>query len=262
MFELSIPLDATGPMWSTSSTRVRPMHVMTVLPDQWGPEMHGTFGTDDWLFLPLQSGTQWDSLAHVGYDEYFYNGVPMSEVNAGGAARNAVASILPGVVGRGVLLDIPRLMGVDRLDGGQPITPADLEAAEQAQGVRLTTVDVLLLRTGWRAKALQDGWQGWHDVEPGLTLECAEWLHEREVSAVASDNHGIEVLPTTASGPVGHPLHFVVIRDMGMPLGEIFDLEALADDCAEDGQYEVFFSAPPLRLPRAVGSPISPIAVK
>ena len=262
VFELSVALDATGPTWTSSRTRVRPMHVMTGLPDQWGPEMVGTFGTDDWIMMPLQGGTQWDSLAHVGYDEHFYNGTHMSAVTAAGASRNGVASMLPGVVGRGVLLDVARAMGVDWLQGGQPITPDDLEAAEAAQGIRVETGDILLFRTGWRLKALRDGWKGWHDSEPGLTLECAEWLHDRGIAAIAADNHGIEVGPTTSPGPVGHPLHFVLIRDLGMPLGEIFDLEALAEDCANDGRYQFFFSAPPLRIPQGVGSPVSPLAIK
>jgi kynurenine formamidase len=262
VFELSVALDATGPVWNTSRTRVRPMHVMTALPDQWGPEMAGAFGTDDWIFMPLQGGTQWDSLAHVGYDEHFYNGVHMSQVDAGGARRNGIDNVLPGVVGHGVLLDVARAKGVDWLAGGTPITPADLENTERAQGIRVEEGDVLLFRTGWRLKAVREGWRDWHSTEPGLTLECAQWLHERGVAAVASDNHGIEVGPTTTPGPVGHPLHFVLIRDMGMPLGEVFDLEALAADCAGDGQWDFLFSAPPLRIPGAVGSPVSPVAVK
>ena len=58
------------------------------------------------------------------------------------------------------------------------------------------------------------------------------------------------------------PVHAVGIVHMGLLIGEIFDLEALADDCERDGTYEFFFSAPPLPFTGAVGSPINPLAIK
>jgi kynurenine formamidase len=261
VFELSLPLGVESPAWRTSLTRVRPMHVMTSLPGHWGPELEGTFAADDWLMMPLQGSTQWDGLGHFGYDEYYYNGVHMSEVDAGGAARNGIERSMPGVVGRGVLLDIARLHGVDWLQAGRWIMPADLEAAEERQGVRVQSGDALLVRTGWGLKAAREGWDGWSATEPGLTLECAQWLHEREVAAVASDNGGIEVVPNQLGTHI-YPLHAVLIRDMGMTLGEIFHLEDLAASCEQDGHWSFFISAPPLRISRAVGSPASPIAVK
>jgi kynurenine formamidase len=120
----------------------------------------------------------------------------------------------------------------------------------------------LLVRTGWRRKALVEGWtEQWIAVNPGLGLDCAEWLADREVAAVASDNWGIEVQPSRTDG-ARLPLHCVLIRDLGMMLGEMFDLEALAADCAADGQWDFFFSAPPLRVVGGAGSPATPIAVK
>jgi kynurenine formamidase len=158
------------------------------------------------------------------------------------------------------LVDIARLRGVDWLDGGTVITPADLEAAEDAQAVTVGEADFLLVRTGWRKRLLAEGREGWMNTEPGLGIDCARWLHERRVAAVGSDNWAIEVMPGETEAML--PLHCILIRDMGMPLAEILDLEALAEDCAADGKWSFLFVAPPLHISNAVGSPVTPIAIK
>jgi kynurenine formamidase len=94
-----------------------------------------------------------------------------------------------------------------------------------------------------------------------LAFECARWLHEREVAAVASDNWGVEVMPPN-DATYYMPLHCVLIRDMGMTLGELFNLEELATDCAADGRWEMFLCATPLKVLGGVGSPITPVALK
>jgi kynurenine formamidase len=259
-FELSIPVGGEGPPRAGSKgNRVNPVHLMNILPpDLATPD--GMAVTDDYIIMPLQSGTQWDGLAHVGYDGELYNGVPTDTVGAvSGATRNAIDKTLPGMTGRGVLLDIARLEATDWLPAGHGITPTDLEHAERSQRVQVASGDAVLVRTGWRRKAVREGWDGWLGVEPGLTPDCAEWLHAREVATVASDNWGVEVQPA-AEGWM--PLHCILIRDMGMMLGEYFDLEGLAEDCARDGQWGFFLSAPPLRITGGAGSPVSPIAIK
>jgi kynurenine formamidase len=97
--------------------------------------------------------------------------------------------------------------------------------------------------------------------EPGLGQDCCEWLHEREIAAVCSDNWAIEVLPGEIPDVVLN-VHMVLIRDMGLTLGEILDFEELAADCAADGVWDFFFCAPPLKVTRGVGSPINPLAIK
>jgi kynurenine formamidase len=262
VFELSIPLGADGPQRGTG--RFNPIHAMTILPGEFSTP-DGIVVTDDMLTLPLQCASQWDSLAHVGYDDLFYNGVRAStSVTArGGARRLGVDQVMPGAVGRGVLLDIARLRAVEWIDAAdEPIGVAELERAEAAQGVRVGSGDTLLFRTGWRRKALVEGWSPqWLTTNPGLALECAEWLVEREVAVLASDNWGIEIQPSRTEGAF-LPLHCVMLRDVGMMFGEMFDLEALAADCARDGQWDFFFSGPPLRVVGGVGSPASPVAVK
>jgi len=259
-FELSIPLGTDGPLVKPGRiARANPLHVMTAVPGDLAiPD--GVIIADDYVIMPLQAGTQWDGLSHVGYDGLFYNGVPGSAVKAvGGASRNSVAATLPGAVTRGVLLDAARHRGVEILPADAEIDVDELEAIERAQGVEVREGDVVLLRTGWRLKALRDGWEGWLEREPGLALYTARWLKERGVAAIASDNWGLEIQPAPEAFI---PLHCVLIRDLGMMIGEILDLEALAEDCAVDGQWDFLFSAPALRIAGAVGSPISPVAVK
>lgn len=259
-FHLSIPVGNTGPQ-SGVGGRINPVHLMSMQPHDW-ENPHGVQISDDWIIMPLQSGTQWDALAHVAYDDQMYNGYSTDEVGTRfGARRLSIDTMTDKLVGRGVLLDIARLHGRPWLDGGTPITPGDLEAAERAQGVTVGEGDFLLVRTGWRANLLAEGGGRWMQTEPGLDLDCAEWLHRRRVAAVGSDNWAIEVMPSPIPGAMV-PLHCVLIRDMGMPLAEILDLEALALDCVDDGRWSFLFVAPPLHVTNAVGSPVSPIAIK
>jgi kynurenine formamidase len=261
VFELSIPIGAVGPQTGLGG-RVNPLHFMTVMPTDDLKLADGINISDDFISMPLQGATQWDSLAHVGYDDLFYNNVSVHSVSArGGAGRNAIDNALPGIVGRGVLVDIARSRGVEWMTPGEGIEPAELDAVLAAQGVTVGSGDILAVRTGWRRKAIVEGWGNWLKGNPGLGLACAEWLHEKEVAAVISDNWGVEVQPA-AEGEGVLPLHCVLIRDLGMMLGEIFDFEDLAADCAADGVWEFFLSAAPLRVTGGVGSPVSPLALK
>jgi kynurenine formamidase len=133
-------------------------------------------------------------------------------------------------------------------------------AAEQ---VAIGSGDALIVRTGQIAMCRDRG--AWGDYAggdaPGLAFETAEWVHRREIAAVATDTWGMEVRPNQVAGAL-HPLHQVFLPFMGLLVGEIFDLEALADDCAADSVYEFLFVAPPLPITGAVGSPINPLAIK
>jgi len=217
---------------------------------------------DDFIMMPLQCATQWDSLAHVHYGGQLYNGHPVATLTAAGAARDGIDKQRGGIVSRGVLLDVARLHGVERLGLGQVITPADLEAAERRQGVRVETGDVLLVRTGHMLLFTRDGDRVTYMKQmPGLGTACIEWLHVRQVAAVATDTNMVEVYPLEDPATM-LPLHTVGIRDMGLTLGEMFDLEALAADSAVDGVWECFFAAAPLPVAGGVGSPINPLAIK
>jgi kynurenine formamidase len=263
VFSLGLQFDARGPQIG-SGGRVNPIHLMSAtdggLPGKADPD--GFRYADDFITMPLQCATQWDSLAHVHYGGKLYNGFPASTITAAGAARNSIDKLGSGIVSRGVLLDIARLRRVERLAAGQVITPADLDAAERAAGVRVERGDVLLIRTGYLSVFRHDGdKQSYMTKEPGLGVACVEWLHAREVAAVACDTMGVEVMPGENPADV-LPVHMLCIRDMGLTLGEMFDLDELAADCATDGVCEVLFTAPPLKVTGAVGSPLNPLAVK
>lgn len=260
VFDLGIPFGDDGPQ--PGGARINPVHLMSQTGDtQLFPG--GFKYADDYIFMPLQGATQWDSLAHVFYDDFLYNGFPAGKVTVVGALHNSIDKQAKGVAGRGVLLDIARLKGVEWMQAGEVITPDDLDAAIARQGgVDIGSGDILLFRTGWRKKFLvEKNAAAFMAGEPGLSQDCCEWLHDRQIAAVASDNWAIEVLPGEDPDSVLN-VHCVLIRDMGMTLGEIFDLEELAADCEADGVWEFFFTAPVLKVTRAVGSPINPLAFK
>ena len=272
VLSLAIPVGDSGPQ-TGGFGRFNPIHLMirdgngaitgSTVRDFYGGNDRWIRGADDILILPLQSGTQWDALGHIIFENKIYNGYSASEVGSKGAMRNDIAVARDRVVGRGVLLDIPRARGVPWLEPGQPVHVEDLEAAEQAQGVTVGRGDIALIRTGQMAQCRDAG--GWGAYAggsaPGLALDTAPWIHERELAAVAGDTWGLEVLPNQTAD-VFQPLHIILIVHMGLLMGEIFDLEALADDCAADGRYEFLFSAVPLPITGGVGSPVNPVAIK
>jgi kynurenine formamidase len=256
---LGLEFGAAGPQLADGERR-NPLHVMTRTGSA-EPAPGGFLYTDDLVVMHTQCATQIDALAHVGYDGQLYNGHPLSSVSSRGAQHLGIEAMRAGIHGRGVLADLPRYWGVDRLQPGQPITAADLTACLAAQGTTVGGGDVLLVRTGWVQVFLVDGdRERYLATEPGLTLDVTAWLHEREVAFLASDNWGVEVVD--AGEPAEHmPVHCVLIRDMGMPLGEMFDLEELAVRCRAEGRWDFWFSCLPLPIVAGVGSPLAPVAV-
>ena len=133
IFDLGIPFDGNGPQ--PGGGRINPVRLMSETgQDQ---EFPGAFHyADDFVFMPLQAASQWDGLAHVFYDDKLYNGFPSSDVSPHGAKHCSIDKMAKGIVGRGVLLDIARLKGVDWLQAGEVITPEDFDAAVRAPGRR------------------------------------------------------------------------------------------------------------------------------
>ncbi len=262
----ALPYDADGPQ-SGVNGRVNPIHQMIATgtdakagAQDWIP---GLRYADDTIYMPLQCGTQWDGLSHVFYDGCMYNGYPMERVSSTGADVNAIDKMKDKVVGRGVLLDIPRHLGKSWLEPGEGVSGELLQACADAEGVEVGEGDILLVRTGHMALVRHEG--GWGSYAggdaPGINMSGAEWLCEKDVAALATDTWGVEVRPNEVDDFM-QPLHVVMIVNAGLLVGEIFDLEALADDCAEDGVYEFMFVGPPLPFTRAVGSPLNPLAIK
>ncbi|MGW5658034.1 cyclase family protein [Streptomyces humi] len=260
-FDLGMAFDKDGP-FKSGGFRNNPIHVMTLLPSDTSFAQDGMISADDMIITGLQAATQWDGLAHAGYGGRFYNNVPAAAVNNFlGATRNSFHKAVDRLISRGVLLDIARLKGVDRLEDSYEITEADLLAAEERQGVRVGSGDIVMLRTGSYKWFLEGDRERFLGNAPGPCLDTCGWLHEREVAALAVDNHSGEVWPSPVEGAT-IPFHQVVIRDMGLTLGEMFNFEDLAADCEEDGVWECLFCAPGLKVTGSVGSPITPIALK
>ncbi|CAM9440025.1 unnamed protein product [Sphacelaria rigidula] len=265
VFSLQLPLDGSGPQTGAFG-RVNSIHQMVATGTDY---VAGTQGyplelgvADDTLFLFLQGGTQWDALSHIFHKGKMYNGYDAELVSSKGAELNGIEQH-KAVVSRGVLLDIPRSMGKEYLEPGEAITADDLDAACEFHGVEVGTGDMVLIRTGDMAHRRNlPGWDGYSAGDsPGLSMLAAPWLYEREVAAIATDTWGAEVRPNEIEGSF-QPLHLVMIPNMGLFVGEIWYLDELADDCAADGIYEFQLVAPPLNIPRAVGSPVNPQAIK
>jgi kynurenine formamidase len=260
IFDLGMAFGSGGPLAGRGKPRFNPIHLMWMSPAD--SLVNDLIGADDIIIMGLQSATQWDGLAHVGYGDRLYNDVPPDAISTRhGASRNAFTAIIDRCISRGVLLDIARLQGVDFLPESTEITADDLDAAVRMAGAEIRSGDFLLVRTGFYRHFLNDDHDRFLGPEPGLGLSTLEWLHDHEIAAVASDNWGVEVQPANIDGYT-IPFHMVAIRDMGMLLGEMFNFEELAADCAEDGMYEFFFCGTGLKVTNAVGAPSTPMAIK
>ncbi len=266
VISLAIPFDDKGPQ-TGSFGRFNPIHFM--LQDggdiSVGAQDHipNLQYTDDAVTMPLQCATQWDALAHILYQGKMYNGYEASEINSTGAKKNGMENAKDKIATRGVLLDIPRYKGKQWLEPGEAIYPEDLDGAAAMGKVSVGTGDIVLIRTGQIGQVRAE--ESWGEYSggsaPGLGVDCAAWICEKEIAGYATDTWGTEVIPNETS-EIFQPLHMILIVHAGMLVGEIFDLEGLAADCANDGVYECMFVAPPLPITGAVGSPINPQAIK
>lgn len=236
-------------------------------------------GRDDYVDnFAMQGSSQWDSLRHIRYREFGYYGGRQDEQVDDNAELGIEHWARHGIVGRGVLLDAARYMEHQ----GSPLDATRrfamdgpcLERVAQAQQVRVQAGDIVLLRTGWLAwyggldEAGREALRGTlHPGEDGMacpgldaTQETAAWLWDHQIAAMAADNVALEALPVDAK--TGGFQHRRLIALQGMPIGEVWDLEELARDCAQDGVYEFFLVSVPLNLPGGVGSPANAYAIK
>jgi len=225
-----------------------------------------TFATD-YLGIAFHGDchTHMDALCHIAYQGQVYNGRPAQEVmTSQGATALDVTTYSEGLVGRGVLLDVPRFRGVKWLEPGEAVTRAELESVEQAEGVRLTEGDILVFRTGHHRRRLELG--AWSNDYPpagegkaGLHVDTIPWMHERRISAFLPDGDG-ETVPSNVEG-ILYPIHPLQVTAMGMFASDSLQLEDVATACAEEGRFEFMVVGLPLRLPGATGSPWNPIAI-
>lgn len=210
--------------------------------------------TDGVLMIGEHVGTHIDALAHVSDEGQLFNGHPLTDVRSNGARACGIER-LPSLVGRGVLLDVCALYGLERLEKDHLVTPEELVACTKRQAVEVLPGTIVLVRTGWLSVFREEGPLPFFATEPGLGMAAAAWLVERDVVGVGMDNYGIEVVPTEDGRP--GPVHRALVRDCGVYLMEMLVLDALA--AAEASEF--MFVAAPLPIQGGVGSPLNPLAI-
>jgi kynurenine formamidase len=265
IFALNLPINIPDP---PLFTRGKHKHTVKIFPT-------AEFVLDDYLdnFYP-QASSQWDALAHVKHPVHgAYNGIPDAEITGRGGMRLGIDNLARrGIAGRGVLADVARYY--DRVGKSINFTKAesipleDVQATLDDAGVTLRAGDVLLIRIGWTKFYMSASDHikeelSRETVVPGIegTERVARWLWDNHLAAVASDSPALEALPKAAGNEMEF-LHFHMLAFFGMPIGEMWNLEGLADDCAEDGRYDFFITSAPLNIPGGVGSPPNALAIK
>ncbi len=200
-----------------------------------------------------------DALCHVGYNGTLYNGVAPGAVTSQGASELSIDDAHDGIVGRGVLLDIPRLRGVPWLEPGDHVTAAELDAAEAAQQVRVGPGDLLFVRVGHRMRRNQLGPWDVAAARAGLHPQAMEFLAERQVAVLGSDGNS-DTAPSLVSG-VAFPVHVLAIQALGMYLLDYLQFDDLIAHCDAAGRWTFLCVIAPLRLPGGTGSPVNPVAI-
>ena len=235
-------------------------HRMTMLPDR-------DIGSGSLRFAKDYIGVDYhnelhthiDAFSHVAFRDSLYNGAPSSSLTADGAKAEGIEALRDGLVGRGVLLDVPRLRGVSWLEPGEHVFCEDLLGCEREQGVTINEGDVLLVNTGHERRRAELGPWDSTNAKAGLHPSCARLLAERGVVALGSDGNN-DTAPSTTEG-IGFPIHALALNAMGVHLFDYLQFENLVPTCARTGRWEFLFVAAPLRIPGGTGSPLNPIAI-
>ena len=232
----------------TKSGEAAPAEGLAIASDWFGMGCHGF----DYTHL--------DAHSHVIWDGQMYNGRPAALCTTEkGALAGGVEPAFGGISGRGVLVDGPRIAGVDWLPPRHGLGVEDLDAWFERHEIEIVPGDLLFLRTGrdrWEAEGVRtDGVEGF----PGLEPECLPWLREKDISVLVSDVIS-DVMPTR-TGAARLPIHAVGIVAMGLWILDNAELGALAETCAEIGRYAFYVTIAPLQVTHATGCPVNPIAV-
>jgi kynurenine formamidase len=259
--------------------------------DDWGDPRYVDVWADDVVTLSLQYSTQWDSLAHVGAEfdangdgveeAVYYNGYragvdlvgPEPDARGDGGRNVCFAHHLGlehmanhGVQGRGVLVDLAHHLGHE----WRGVDRQTLEEIMVADDVGVEPGDMLLIHTGFATKVLEWG----REPDPvKIHTMCTyldardesllQWISESQISALIADNYAVEGLLGKDRDPTRHsflPIHHLCLFRLGVPLGEMWYLHELAAWLREHRRSRFLLTAPPLRLPGVVGSPLTPVA--
>ena len=202
--------------------------------------------------------THLDALCHIFYQGKMYNGYSQREVTATGCGRDGIDNLKDGVFTRGILIDIPKLKGVPYLEPGTAIYAEDLEAWEKQAGIKVSSGDVVFVRTGRWAR--QDVMGPWNIMEnaAGLHASVARWLKARGVAMIGGDAAN-DVAPSGVEGGF-YPLHSLAINAMGVWMFDNCDLEALSEAAQQHERWEFLLTVAPIPVIGGTGSPVNPIA--
>ena len=200
-----------------------------------------------------------DGLPHFIHKGKMYNGFTKAGLKETGAERLGIQNAKDGIITRGVLVDMPRFLGIDYLEPGTAITAKDLEAWEKKTGVTIRAGDVLLLRTGRWERVRQKGQWDFIAQAAGMHASVAKWLKARDVAVIGCDGVS-DVMPSGVEG-LANPLHELVLVGLGMPILDNLDLDPVAEAAAAKNRNTFLFMGAPLRVPGGTGSPLNPIAI-
>jgi kynurenine formamidase len=200
-----------------------------------------------------------DALCHVIFDGKLYNGVPAETVTTTGAGELSIDLAAGGIVGRGVLLDVPRSRGLPWLEPGDHVTAADVLAAERDQQVRIGQGDIVLVRVGHRRRRDEQGPWDAARARAGLHPAVLPLLAQRRIAALGSDGNN-DTAPSTVAG-VDFPVHVLAVNALGLHLMDYLQSAELSQVCAQIRRWSFLCVIAPLRLPTGTGSPVNPIAI-
>jgi kynurenine formamidase len=265
---LAVDLKRDGIQIGQPAGRYNPIISFTAINER-DPYAPGIWaGTDEILTMSTCAGTHIDALSHVSYDDQLYNGYPTSSTSAFAGATKLGAEKLVPIVTRGILLDLPRLKGVDGLDEispGYAVTGDDLDAAADAAGITVEPGDVVLVRTG-EMRHYREGRRNRYALGkdyqmPGLSVQSVQWMRDHDVAGAFTDTYAYENMPPTQPDWSDClAVHLLQVRDMGLLQGQNWDLEDLSVVCAEAGQWDVLLTAVPEPLVGAASAPVAPVA--
>lgn len=207
-----------------------------------------------------KSVTHIDALCHCSFRGNLYNGVTSRDtVNSAGGSFGSVEQMADGVVGRGILVDLPRARGVEWLEPGTAVERDELLSTMTAQGISSAAGDIVLVRTGHRRRRVALGPWDPASLSAGLHPSSMALLHESSSAVLGSDGDS-DARPSPVTG-VQSPIHALALAGMGMPLIDNMNLEEIADACVAANRWEFLVVLAPLRIPGGTGSPVNPIAI-
>ncbi len=234
-------------------------HMVIAGDDPCVPGVDGLEVSTDYIGIAFHgmASSHLDALCHVFQSGRMYNGHPATDVKSTGARRNTVMTLRDGVAGRGVLLDVPRALGVPFIEHDRMIGAADLEQVEAAQGCRVGKGDIVLIRLG------RDERRKTHDDQnvPGLDPDVALWLHQRQAAVLGGDGVHDPIPAARVAPDWPMPIHMIGLVSMGLHLLDNLDLEQVAQVCAELGRCTFLLTLAPLKIEGGTGSPLNPIAM-